>query len=188
MVRGFKAWANRIAAGARKDLGLSATDRLDCFALAGDLGIPVVGFTSLMEFVPDQSWNQLAEMDVAAFSAFTVLHGGARAIILNDLHHPNRQRSSVAHELAHALLLHEPLPVHGLRDNTHRDSGQEEEAVFLSGCLLVPEDACLSIVRRRTPVAAAARQFEVSDDFLGYRLRVSGALRRRQRELARRRS
>ena len=40
--RGFKADAERIAELVRRDLGLEPLDRIDCFALAEALGIPVV--------------------------------------------------------------------------------------------------------------------------------------------------
>jgi Zn-dependent peptidase ImmA (M78 family) len=58
-----------------------------------------------------------------------------------------RQRSNIAHELAHCFLGHDctaPLADDGERS---RDSEVEEEAVWLAGVLLVPNEAAIHIVQ-----------------------------------------
>lgn len=182
---GFKAYAKRIADATRKELGLSPFASLDGFALAEDLGVSVLEFSDLFEALSRKSWRQLAELDEGAFSAMTVFLP-ERTVVLNDLHHEHRQRTSLAHEMAHALLMHPALPVHALRVGEHRDSEHEQQASFLGGVLLLPDEACLALARAETSLADASRQYGVSKDFVQYRLRVSGALVRRKREVARR--
>lgn len=186
MERGFKAHANRVAAAVREEIGLTPHMPLDCVVLAEHLGIPLLQFTDLYERLSSKSWRQLVEVDEGAFSALTVFTP-SRTVVLNDMHHPNRQRSSLAHELAHALLLHPPMPAHSIKYGNHRDSLQEEEAGYLGGALLIPEGACLALARADTPLDIAADRFCVSKDFVQYRLRVSGALVRVARERGRRR-
>lgn len=184
---GFKAYAKRVADATRSELGLTPFAFLDCFALAEDLGVPVLQFSDLFEALSRKSWRQLAEVDEGAFSAMTVFLPD-RTVVLNDLHHEHRQRTSLAHELAHALLMHPPLPVHALRVGQHRDSEQEQQAGFLGGALLLPDEACLALARAETSLADASHRYGVSKDFVQYRLRVSGALVRHNREVASRRS
>jgi len=185
MQRGFKSYANRVAAETRAELGLTLYEALDCTALADDLGIPLIQFTDLHESLPRSAWDQLVH-DEGAFSAMTVFTP-SRTVVLNDNHHPNRQTSSLAHELAHALLMHPPLPVHRIASGNHRDSEQEAEANFLAGALLIPEEACLTLARRGVPLHTAATKYGVSPDLVEYRLGVSGARMRAHRERARRR-
>jgi Zn-dependent peptidase ImmA (M78 family) len=186
MERGFKAHANRVAMSIREELGLSPYMPLDCEVLAEDLGIPLLVFTDLYETLSKDAWNQLVNEDEGAFSALTVFTP-KRTVVLNDMHHRNRQRSSLAHEIAHALLMHPPLPVHSIRLGNHRDSKHEAEANYLAGALLIPEPACLAIARSDTELDKAAFRYGVSKDYVQYRLRISGALVRVQRERGRRR-
>lgn len=187
MQHGFKTYANSLALDARRSVGLTQLQPLDCGLVADELGIECIEFSQLEGAVSRESWEHLVIGDSGVFSALTVFDGTIRTVVVNNFHHPNRQRSSLAHEIAHALLLHPPLPVHTVHENGHRNSEQEQEAAFLAGALLVPEEACLAIVRRELRPLAAASEFGVSEDLMVYRLRVSGATVRRQRELARRR-
>ena len=50
----------------------------------------------------------------------------------------------------------------------------EEEADWLSGCLLLPRQALMYIKRRMTDEEAVAEQYMVSRAMLKYRLDVSG--------------
>jgi IrrE N-terminal-like domain len=111
----------------------------------------------------------------SSFSAVTVPCGWQTAIVYNDAHHPYRQRSNVCHELAHCFLGHQCTPPLTESGERTRDSGIEAEAEFLSGALLIPNEAALYIVRQGL-VYAAQGIYGVSQPMLQYRLRVSGAL------------
>jgi Zn-dependent peptidase ImmA (M78 family) len=54
--------------------------------------------------------RHFSHVEPEAFSGVTVFSGQRRMIVYNDAHVPGRQHSDVAHELAHALLMHPPAP------------------------------------------------------------------------------
>jgi Zn-dependent peptidase ImmA (M78 family) len=57
----------------------------------------------------------------------------------------------------------------------------EDEADWLAGVLLVPEDAALAVARGWMSEQAAVVHFGVSDQTLNYRLNITGARLRVQR-------
>jgi Zn-dependent peptidase ImmA (M78 family) len=57
------------------------------------------------------------------------------------------------------------------------DKVQEEEADWLSGCLLLPRDALIAIKRRQIEVATSATEYGVSVKMLNYRMAASGVNR-----------
>ncbi|MCX6071145.1 MAG: ImmA/IrrE family metallo-endopeptidase [Chloroflexi bacterium] len=175
--RGFKTEANDVAREVRATLGLRLADPLDPWALARDLGVPLV---PLSEFRRDAgiASRHFATMERGAFSAMTVFDGSRRMIVYNDAHSRGRQASDIAHELSHALLQHRPgaaLDVRGCRD---WDQEQEEEADWLAGALLVSEEAALVIARSGAATHDAALSYGVSPRMLQFRLNMTGARRR----------
>jgi hypothetical protein len=106
--RGFKTEANTLGAEIRRELGLRALDRLDPFALAAHLAIPVAPLSQLRSAAPAAAY--LLDVEPEAFSAVTVFQRRRRQIVYNDRHSIGRQHSSVGHETSHGLLLHEPQP------------------------------------------------------------------------------
>jgi Zn-dependent peptidase ImmA (M78 family) len=102
--RGFKKEAREIAAEVRDELGLTPLEALDPWLLAEHLDIPVWALSSYSE-IP-RPVEHLSVTETGAFSAMIACQGLRRVIIYNDGHAPTRQRADIAHELAHALLLH----------------------------------------------------------------------------------
>ena len=185
--RGFKTEATTIARDIRAELGLSPVAPLDPWALAEYLGIPIYPLSALQAVAPG-ACAAFAGRLKRQFSAVTVFDGPTRAIVHNDHHAPQRQRSDLAHELAHCLLFHPataPISDGGSRE---WDATAEREAAWLSATLLVPDDAAVLIARRGRPVKEAAQEYGVSEKLMTYRLRVSGALIRVARLNARRTS
>lgn len=172
MVRGFKARANRLAVAVRADMGLGARDPLDPLAVCRHFEIDVVPLTSLGPKVA-----HFTDVERSAFSAVTVPCGMRRAIVHNDRHHPDRQRSNIMHELAHGLLGHTPCSAFNCDGERHYDGGVEAEASFLAGALLITNEAAWHIIRAGLR-GAARRIYGVSQQMLDYRLRVSGAMKR----------
>ena len=123
------------------------------------------------------------------FSALTVFDGHRRVVVHNDSHSEARQNSNLAHELAHGLLLHEPLPaldsITGCRD---WNDINEQEADWLSGELLVTSDMALAVARGRLTKQQALQRLGVSADMLDWRINKTGALKRAERERMRRRA
>jgi IrrE N-terminal-like domain len=178
--RGFKKEANALAREVRADLGLTPVDPLDPFALANFLEIPVYPLSHLRDGAVD-AVRHLMERDPSAFSAVTIFEGMRKTIWHNDGHAVVRQRSNVAHEIAHALLFHIP----GSNPDPLRarpwDKTAEEEAHWLGGALLVSEEAALDLARAGTDIISGAARYGVSTEMLTYRLNVTGALVRAAR-------
>lgn len=180
MRRGFKTEANALAADIRRELSLQALDRLDPFRLAAHLEIPVVSLSAMRSAAPAAA--HLLDVEPEAFSAVTVFCGRRRQIVYNDTHSIGRQNSSIGHEAAHGLLLHEPQPAVDHRGCRLWNQEAEEEADWLAGVLLVPEDAALAVARGWKSEPDAAAHFGVSDQMLTYRLNITGARLRVERE------
>jgi Zn-dependent peptidase ImmA (M78 family) len=176
MRRGFKTEAREIAAEVRTELGLTPLDQLDPWALAAHLEIPIWALSS---YRPANAWavEHLSETETGVFSAMLACQGIRRVIIHNDGHALVRQRADIAHELAHALLLHKPHPALDGRP-PHYDRTQEEEAKWLGGVLLVTDEYCLVCCRDGLTVAEAALEIGVSKQLMQWRLNMSGARRR----------
>jgi hypothetical protein len=178
--RGFKKEAHAFAREVRADLGLTPVDPLDPFTLADFLEIPVYPLSDLRDGAAP-AVRHLMERDPSAFSAVTIFEGTRKTIWHNDGHAVVRQRSNLAHEIAHALLFHtpgsDPDPVRSRPWNRTA----EDEAQWLGGALLVSLEAALAIARAGTDVVSAAARYGVSTDMMTYRLNVTGALIRADR-------
>lgn len=176
--RGFKAYANRLALEVRQDLKLDANAPVCPWSLAENLCVPVLqlrSFSSTPELAGHVDY--LAHRQPQIFSAITVFRGRRRVIIYNDSHAPARQRSDLAHELAHALLMHPPHPLFCADGQRTYDRQLEAEAGWLGPVLLVPDDAARWAAACGMDAASAAHHFGVSVDLMLFRLRMSGALR-----------
>ena len=182
--RGFKAAAERIAVGLRRQMNLPNSAPMDVDALAARLGITIVPLSSFADDLPERV-KQLVERDVGAFSASLLHIGGVKVILVNDGHSPRRRNSDVAHEIAHALLAHPPQPFDHVRGRDF-NQGVEAEANCLAGHILIPNAAALHIVKSGGEAEACDR-YGVSSQMLEWRLGVSGARIRQQRWQLRRR-
>ena len=68
------------------------------------------------------------------------------------------------------------------------DPTQEEEAAWLSGCLLLPRPLLLAEVQRGANAKEIARRHGVSEPMAQYRLRATGVIRQTQAAMNKRRS
>jgi Zn-dependent peptidase ImmA (M78 family) len=174
--RGFKRDSREIAAQIRTELGLTAHHALDPLRLAEHLEIPVWPISSFQADLPKATGILLSDTGTTV-SGVLAFDGHRRVIIHNDAHALTRQRSTIAHELAHALLLHEPIAVtQGAPLKFDRD--QEEEATWLGGVLLVTDDFCVRCARDQVTLQVAADQMGVSLRLMRWRYNMSGAERR----------
>ena len=178
--RGFKARANQIALGLRKQLGLSKIAPLDPRDVLHRLSIQIVPLSEFRRICPCETAALLSHS--GGFSAMLLpVERGKRIIIHNDSHSPRRQVSDLAHEVAHVLLAH-PAEIVCMGDLARRaDSLVEAEAAYLGGCILVPNDAAYRIAFSGVDSQSAADSYGVSEEMMKYRLRMSGALKRARR-------
>lgn len=181
MRRGFPTEAEATALEVRRDLGLSPTARLDPLLLLMDLDVPVMTLTALASASEyddlADAVRYLQQVDTSAMSAATILFGTKRVIIHNDGHPTPRQFSNLAHEAAHALLLHDPHPALDAFGCRHWNGDAEAEADFLGGCLLVPGTAARRAAKSGLSEAHLAQRFGVSEQMARWRLNMSGARR-----------
>lgn len=175
--RGFKSWAEQTALRVRQKLKLPATAPIDPYKLADLLSVLIVRPDELADLPADVRHRLLNEHE-GNWSAITVTDGKSHLIVINSSHAPTRVNSSLAHELAHIILGHEPSlmfmsPGSGIALRTHNEQ-QEEEANWLAGSLLLPRDVLLSVRRRRLSDEAVCSEYGVSAAMLRYRFNVTG--------------
>jgi Zn-dependent peptidase ImmA (M78 family) len=181
--RGFKTEAERIALDVRAELGLSATDALDVFAVAERWGIPVIPMSALTDGRGAHGFLRVfraREQD--SFSAVTIFNGTARSIVHNDSHHPCRQSSNIAHELSHCILEHQPTH---LRDGESGcrvwNATYEAEADWLGGALLIPREGGLYYVKSGWGIGQVAEHFRVSEPLARWRIYQTGIMQHADR-------
>ncbi len=177
--RGFKTEANDIAREIREELSLRSTDPLDPRRLAKHLGIPIKPLSAMKE-IPEVV-DYFSRRNTGEFSAVTVFDGIERLIVHNDAHTPGRQASDLAHELAHALLFHEPKPALDASGCRDWDEESEREADWLGAALLVSEEAAIDIAQKGLSLFSAAHSYGVSQKVMQMRLNVTGAYTRVER-------
>ena len=178
--RGFKSEAERIAKRVRSELGMGVAQSVAPEELAQLLNIEVRAGD---ELIPRERFDELENLQRGAFSACTLRPTADRVVVVyNPLSAKSRRSSDLAHELAHILLDHELSRIERLGDVTFLscDAIQEEEAAWLSGCLLLPRPLLLEEVRRGSSAREIAKKCGVSEDMAQYRLNVTGVVRQNQ--------
>ena len=178
--RGFKTRCENIARSIRLDLGLGPSDPLPATALATYLGARIIT-PSEIPGMSGESLRVLLEDEGDDWSALTISHSGTDLVIFNPTNSLARRSSDIAHELAHLLLRHSPSTLMFAPDGTwilrSYDEQQEEEAGWLSGCLLLSRPALLAIARSKMTRDEAAARYEVSTHLLRYRIDLTGVSR-----------
>jgi Zn-dependent peptidase ImmA (M78 family) len=191
--RGFKAWCENAAWGFRRDLGLDKAARLDPRHLARHVGVAIWTPHEIQGLDP-VVLNYLLKVDSASWSAVTLTVGRASVIIINSSHAASRQNNSLAHELSHLILKHEPAKAFvtpdGMMMMNHYNPTHEEEASCLSSTLLVPREGLLRLLSLGHNDEQMASHFAVSLDLLRMRKNITGVARQLRyfRRGARRRS
>jgi Zn-dependent peptidase ImmA (M78 family) len=184
-LRGFKTWCENASASLRSELKLQPVDPLNPRALAEHLEV-VVWQAEEIPGIDDGTLNVLLKEDPGSWSAVTVQVDGQAAVVLNSSHSAARTASNLTHEISHLVLGHEParmdISEDGLLMLHTYDRGQEDEANWLGGCLLLPRDALLFAVGKGWSESETVTHFGVSTEMLRYRTQVTGV----ERQLGRR--
>ena len=175
--RGFKTWAEESALTFRRKLKLQPGSPINPAQVAELLGVAVLTPEELTELNSDVR-GRLLTQDSDGWSAITVSAGKHHLIVINSRHAPTRRNSSLAHEVAHIILGHDPsmmflTPSSGVALRTHSKE-QEEEANWLGACLLLPRGALFSIRKRRLTDEQACAEYGVSIAMLRFRFNASG--------------
>ena len=186
--RGFKAEAERLAKDIWRAMGLKPNDRMDVARLAEHEGCTVRSAGSLVDIAKLEELNEI--QNDAFFACTFKLPGDRYAIVYNPLMKATRRNSDVAHEVAHIVLGHRFSRLERLGNVAFLsgDKSQEEEAAWLSGCLLLPRFVLIHDLRKRRGHAIIAERRMLSLDMVKYRVRVTGAERQINAERRRRES
>lgn len=186
--RGFKAEAERLARDIWSDMGLTPNDRMEAVKLAEHVGCIVRPADALVDLAKLKALHRI--QDDAFFACTFKLPGNRYAIVFNPLMSDGRRNSDVAHEVAHIILGHRLSRLKRLGDVAFLscDKQQEDEAAWLSGCLLLPRFALVHDLRKRRKLDAIARKRTLSRDMVEYRVRVTGVQRQLAAERRRRAS
>lgn len=175
--RGFKSWSERCAVSLRRELGIKPSDPLSVQALAGYLEIELLTPKDVPG-LPTECLDQLLKKDRDGWSALTILQDRHHTIIYNPRHSVGRQSSDIMHELAHIIMEHEPskliLSPDGSVIMRTFDQKQEDEAAWLSGCLLLPRETLLHIRRSGASEHVICQQYRVAPTMLKYRIQKTG--------------
>ncbi|HEX4023074.1 MAG TPA: ImmA/IrrE family metallo-endopeptidase [Acidobacteriaceae bacterium] len=175
--RGFKTSSEETALKIRRKLELAPHAPVDPGAIARLLAIPVLLLKELSE-LPDEIRLRLMRDHSDAWSAITVSDGNKHLIVLNPTHAPTRTNSSLAHEIAHVILSHEPsmmfvTPQSGVSLRTY-NKDQEDEANWLAGCILLPRDALVHIRHRGLTDDEITAEYGVSPAMFRFRINATG--------------
>lgn len=161
-----------VAEEERRELGLDVNDPLDPYALARAHGIPVYSLTELLDFdLGAEAYAHFQSSGSKSWSAALVPFGTARIIVENDAHASVRRRSNIAHELGHHLLEH-PFENVVLGEDHKRqfDPTMEKQARYISGHLLISEDAARRAAYDGWDNVRIAQAFDVSEQFAQMRM------------------
>lgn len=170
--RGFKAYAERCVAGLRSELQLDDDEPIDMHELCSHLRIPFYPLSRcLVHSGVTRSDPHVIEI-YNKTSAVTTFDGPHRTIIYNEEHPTVRHRSNMAHELAHALLQHPPI---GSGCAAETEKGNEAEAAWMSGVLMLTANQARSIATRRLNWSTAQDAYQLSAEMLRFRMNVTGA-------------
>lgn len=173
-VRVTQKFMRELAIEERSTTGVDEHEAFDPYALCEEHGVRVYTVESLRSFgAPTEAILHFTSLNTTSWSAALVPIGPARVIIENETHPPVRRRSSIAHELGHFLLEHEFNGVLLGEDHKRQfDSSLEKQATFLSGELLVPENAAKQAAYKGWDNEQVAKTFNVSTQFA--QMRMSG--------------
>ena len=154
----------KVAAEERAALGLNLMDPLDPYVLAEAWGIPVYAISGLTAHdCPPETIEHFRSTSSRKWSAALIPVGSGRIIIENDSHATVRRRSSVAHEMSHHLLEHTfPEGVLSADHDKLYSRTVEKQALFTSGELLAPAEACKKLAFKDADNAAVAERFNIS--------------------------
>ena len=134
---------------------------VDVRAIARELGLEVYADDKL----PDHISGMINKDDEGYF------------VVVNFHHHPNRQRFTVAHEIAH-FVLHRDAIGNGITDNrlfrSHLSSSLEKQANQLAADILMPWDLISELIECEPDASAQwlAQKLRVSMSALAIRLGI----------------
>lgn len=186
--RGFKAWSERVALSLREELKLRPEAPMPARLLADHLDIELL---TPQDFpgLPTEVLQQLTIHDPTGWHAVSFEIQGKKMIVYNGRSSPGRQSSDISHELSHIIRAHEPSQLlfsetNGFAMRSY-DPKQEDEANWLGWAMLLPRPALVKCMDLRMTNAAIANEYEVSEQLVEFRKRMTGVSIQARRRFSR---
>jgi hypothetical protein len=149
-------------------LGLKVYQPLSARVLAQDLKATIF----IPETVPNTEPEQVKLLSTRDNWSAGIICENPLWIVHNSRHAPTRQESNLMHEFAHIILNHKMVsydPNTGLPQRRQQD---EDEAVYLGGCLQIPRRGLLWAVQKKMTINRIALHFNASEDMVKFRINV----------------
>ena len=95
-------------------------------------------------------------------------------IVHNSRHTQPRQQANLMHEFAHLILNHKMVSYNPKTGLPQRRQQDEDEAVYLGGCLQIPRRGLLWAKQKNQTISKVAMHFNASEEMVELRCNVTG--------------
>ena len=158
-----------IATQQRHQLGFKAYQPFPAIVLAQHLQATIFTIETLPNTEPEQV-KILCNSD--NWSAGIILKNPLY-VVHNARHSHTRQESNLMHEFAHVILKHEMVGYDLKTGLPQRRQQDEDEAVYLGGCLQIPRRGLLWAIQNKMSITQIALHFNASEEMVNFRINVS---------------
>lgn len=159
-----------IATKQRSILGFKAYDPLPATVLAKHFNAKIFIPETMPNTEPEQVKLLCSRDD---WSAGVILKNPLY-IVHNSRHVPTRQQSNLMHEFGHIILKHKMVSRDRKTVFFQRRQQDEDEAVYLGGCLQIPRRGLLWAKQKKMTVSQIALHFNASEEMVRFRSNVNG--------------
>ncbi len=160
-----------VATTQRSQLNYKAFEQLPASVLAQYFQVTIV----TPETVPNAELEQVKRLCNSNNWSAGIIWKNPLIIVHNSRHAPTRQESNLMHELAHVILKHKMVGYDSKTRLPLRRQQDEDEAVYLGGCLQIPRRGLLWAVQKKMTIAQIALHFNASEEMVKFRVNVTGS-------------
>ena len=169
----------------RKSLNVEVGAPLKPLELLDQLpGLTVLRRRDLMSLVTAGPLAEAFGRSRSRWSAATFAVNGMHVVVLNDTHAVTRQNATIMEELFHIRLKHEPERLYQCAQTglirRQFSRAKEDEAYWSAAAALVPYAPLREMLESGRPRDEIAHHFEVSEDLVAFRMKVTKLWRRYQ--------
>lgn len=156
---------------------------LDPWQLAPKVGLTIVDGDIALALLDDAERQYLCGAASRSWSGGVlplVLPDDTRVCILNPRHHVRRNKITLMEEITHNFLKHKPTTITlqaGTLEVRDFDAKYEAEAYGVGAAALKPWPQLFRMVNQGAGIPNVAERFEVSEDLVTYRIKITGAYR-----------
>ncbi len=159
-----------VAAEQRNQLGFKAYEPFPARVLARHFNATI--FTP--ETVPNAELEQVKLLYNGNNWSAVIINKNPLWIVHNSCHTPTRQESNLMHEFAHVILKHKMVGYDLKTGLPQRRQQDEDEAVYLGGCLQIPRRGLLWAVQKKMNISQIASHFNASEEMVKFRSNLNG--------------